>query len=366
MSSALSVLSPSLSAKLAALAKQPAHTEARHVLDEILAELANLPAHSVVRANREIATSAHLGWWQPEKRPMQIVPTHGALPFQLARLKYLLGLERVPSDTELLAANPNFAWLFLFHPSGFLREAALGRIASAPTSPFFLAALAWRLNDWVPPVRHAARRCLRRVLPHIEADVAANTASYLLGRRTTWARWTDEQKALDELFERSDVLAALAKLLLDGTTGPLSACLRHALRYPNIDAHLIELARHARQPAVRALAYRCLISGQADWVAGFEWMWIDKVYFSRRRIPKLETRQIVRSEPAANLLRDAARDRATVVRKVAADALIEGAKLPDQENFIAQLANDKSAAVRSRADFLLRHPPSADALTSKP
>ncbi|MFO1110548.1 MAG: hypothetical protein U1E61_15300 [Bradyrhizobium sp.] len=274
-------------------------------------------------------------------------------------------MERVPSDGKLLAADANFAWLFLFHPSGFLREAALRRITSAPTSPFFLAALASRLNDWVPAVRHAARRCLRRLLPHIEANVAANTASYLLGRRTTWARWTDEQMVLDELFERRDILAALAKRLRDETTGPLSAHLRHALRYPNIDAHLIELARRARQPPVRALAYRSLISGRAAWIVGFEWMWIDKVHFSRRRIPRFETRAITRSEPAVSLLCEAASDRAAVVRKVAADALIEGARLPNRENLIAQLANDKSAVVRSRADFLLRHSSPADALTSK-
>ena len=130
-------LPPSLSAKLATLAARPAPSETSHALDEILAELADLPAHSIVRASREIATSAQLGWWQQEKRPLRVIPTHGAaLPWRigvpLQRLRYQLGLEwsaaPVLSDKELLAANSDLAWLFLFHPNGYLREAALWRV----------------------------------------------------------------------------------------------------------------------------------------------------------------------------------------------------------------------------------------------
>jgi hypothetical protein len=43
----------------------------------------------------------------------------------------------------------------------------------------------------------------------------------------------------------------------------------------------------------------------------------------------------------------------------ALDALIAArAQLPDENNLIARLADDRSPAVRSRADFMLRHPPS--------
>jgi hypothetical protein len=262
-----------------------------------------------------------------------------------------------PSDEERLAANAKLAWLFLFHPSGYRRVAALHRINTAPASPFFLAALAWRLNDWVPQVREAARLCAERELPLVDAEVAATAAPYLLGRRITWSRWTQEKDTLDQVFARRDVLEALVAQLLVGTTGPLAACLRHTLRFVDIDGHLIELARRARQPSVRALAYRCLIAGRVDWIVGFEWMWIDKVYFLRRRIPKLGTRLIAQVEPAADLVREAAGDKSALVRKVAADALIaKQCQLPDQQTFVARLANDKSAAIRSRADFLLRHP----------
>ncbi len=354
-SPATPVLPPELSAKLAALATRPAHSETGHALDEILSALAKLPAHFVVRASREIATSAGLGWWQPEKRPIQIIPTHGAPPF--SRLKYFLGLEWVPSDNELLAANPNFAWLFLFHPSGYVREAALCYVDAPPESSFFFTALAWRLNDWAAPVRQAAEHCFKRISGEIAATVAADAALYLLERRFIWGRWRDEANILDLVFTRDDVLAALATHLQGKPTGPLATCLRHALRYPGIDQHLPRLAAAAVQPSVRAAAYRCLISGKAIWPVGFESIWIDKVYGLRRRAPMLETRTIQRDRPAADFVEAGIRDKSPFVRKVVADAMIAvRAQIPNEEKLVAHLAADRSSLVRSRADFLMRHP----------
>jgi hypothetical protein len=354
-SPAMPVLSPALSAKLAALATRPAHSETRHALDEILSELAKLPAHLVVRASREIATCAGLGWWQPEKRPVQIIPTHGAPPF--SRLKYLLGLERVPSDNELLAADPDFAWLFLFHPSGYVREAALCYVDGPPNSPFFFTALAWRLNDWVAPVRQAAKHCLKRISGEIAANVAADAAPYLLERRFIWGRWRDEANILDLVFTRDDVLAALATHLQEKPTSPVVTCLRHALRYPGIDQHLPRLAAAGVQPSVRAAAYRCLISGKAIWPVGFEWIWIDKVYGLRRRAPILETRTIQRDRPAADFVEAGIHDKSPFVRKVVADAMIAvRAQIPNEKKLVAHLAADRSSLVRSRAEFLMRHP----------
>src|SRR5262245_20229256 len=201
-----SILSPSLSAKLAALSTRPA---TNHEVDDILTELAALPAHLVVQASREIAITAGLGWWQPENRPRRVVPTHRLrLVFQRIKEWFWPKSPTVtfPPDRELLAANANLAWLFLFHPSGYLRLAALHRINTAPASPFFLAALAWRLNDWVPQVREAARLCAERELPLVDAQVAATAARYLLGRRIAWSRWTHEQITLDRVFARKDVL----------------------------------------------------------------------------------------------------------------------------------------------------------------
>ena len=48
-----------------------------------------------------------------------------------------------------LALHAATGWLLV-------AEAALNAINELPDTPFFLAALLWRLNDWVEPVRRAA------------------------------------------------------------------------------------------------------------------------------------------------------------------------------------------------------------------
>lgn len=322
-----------------------------------------LPAPLVVRASREIANVAGLGWWQPEKRPRQVVPSDRASLFlqQISdRLFPKSPPVSFPSDRELLAANPGFAWLFLFHPSGYLREAALWHIATPPTSPFFVAALAWRLNDWVGPVRRAAMKCFKRVSANIPAAVVADAALYLLERRFVWGRWSDEVAALDPMFARGDVLAALAVQLEKCPTGGLSGCLRSALRYPGIDQHLPRLANAAVQPSVRAIAYQCLILRKASWLVGFDWIWLDKVYGSQRRIPKLDSRGIESDRPVTDLIAEGIRDRSPFVRKIVADAMIVvRSQIADERALVSQLVNDPNPVVRSRGDFLTRHPRSS-------
>jgi hypothetical protein len=329
------ILPPALVAKLSALGATLEHGRPDPELAGVLADMSALPADKIVRACSEIVASARLGWapgrqsgWSPEW------------------LKQ-----------AYLQKEPNYAWLFLFHPNGFVREAALDAINDPPSSPFFLAALAWRLNDWVRPVRAAAKRCAERVLQRASVDVAATAALYLLDRRLVWRRWRDESIVLDHVFERRDVIAAIVDKLAAEPTGHLATHLRHILRYSGIDEHLMRLAVTARQPSVRAIAYRCLISGKADWVVGFEWTWVDKVYNIRRRLPTFQTRVVESECSPSEMIRAAAHDRSAIVRRIAADALIAARpRPPDADLLIAYLAKDKSAAVRSRADYMLRHP----------
>jgi hypothetical protein len=336
-----SVLPPSLTAKLSALGSRTDRDAMDATLKEIMIELSALPAGAVVRAAGEIAAAARL-WWQPAAHQWWWG---------------LAGAPKVDPDLKLLTKSPDYAWLFLFHHNGHVREAALGAIDTPPTSPFLFSALAWRLNDWALPVRSAARRCADRVLPQTSADVAAEAALYLLDRRLVWGRWRDEPKSLDAVFSQPDVIGSLASRIEERSTGPVARCLRHALRFPGIDAHLYRLATAARQPLVRAIAHECLSAGKASWVVGLEWMWIDKVYFKRRQVPKFETREIQRPLPLAELIKGAAGDKSAIVRKVAADALIAfRSEVPNAEDLISELAKDRSPAVRSRADFLLRHP----------
>jgi hypothetical protein len=330
----LTILTPALVANLAATAKPRAETSI--ALQDALAELSTLPASSIVRASYEIPAAARLGW-----QPL----THRLISAEPIFVR----------DLALMRRNPDYAWLFLFHPDGRVREAALDAIQTPPTSPFFLSALFWRLNDWAKPVRVAAERCLHRVEQRISPDVAASTAPYLLDRRYVWARWGTEADLLDHIFGRKGVLATLVPWLRREANGSLGKYLRHALRYDAIDEHLPILAAAAIQPQVRAIAYQCLLTNKASWVAGFEWIWIDKIYNIKKRVPKFESRPLPGVTSSPDLFWQAAHDRSVIVRRVAADMLIAAASpVPDADRLIAHLAEDESQSVRSRADYLRR------------
>ena len=86
---------------------------------------------------------------------------------------------------------PVFAWRFrpnlhapvlMFNRNGYIREAALKAINQLPDTPFFLAALVWRLNDWVEPVRRAAQYCANRELPRLSTRTIVGAAPFLLER----------------------------------------------------------------------------------------------------------------------------------------------------------------------------------------
>src|ERR1700732_5114368 len=114
-----SVLPPHLTPKCVALGTRPGRSNRE--LEDVLADLSALPPNLVVRASREIAIAARLGWWKPQKLPLRVVVA------SRARLGWwwpkkppwlVWPFSRDPSEQELLKKNHDYAWLFLFHPSG--------------------------------------------------------------------------------------------------------------------------------------------------------------------------------------------------------------------------------------------------------
>ncbi|MGJ4880664.1 hypothetical protein [Bradyrhizobium sp. HKCCYLRH1065] len=326
------------------IAKLSALTSTRENWDDelpaILTELSALPPQLVVLASRQIALAAHLGW-----------------PTSMDRLIPGFFGERIYfRELSIMRRTPECAWIFLFHPNGHVREAALDTLQTPPLSAFFLAAVAWRLNDWAEPVRRAAARYVQRVQRQIAPDVAASSAPYLLDRRHSWGRWgSSEADLLDEVFGRPDVLPIIAGFLQRTANGSLAKYLRLVVRYPAIDQYLPALAASAIQPQVRAIAYRCLLTGSVTWFAGYGLEWIDKVYGIRKRIPKFDRRPLQDIALPPGLFWQAARDASVIVRRAAADALIASrAAVPDEDRLIAHFEQDKNPSVRSRADFLRR------------
>jgi hypothetical protein len=307
------------------------------LLTDALSGLAALPPQAVVSADAQIARLAGLYTpWSPSPDPMA---------------------GRRPSFA-LLQREPRLAALFLFHRDGFIREAALDRSAKPPASPFFLAALAWRLNDWADQVRSAARDCAARLFPLTDADVVVGAAPLLLDRWRRWQRWGPEEIAIiDSMLRRPDVAERLVKdRFAKRLDGPLARELKYALRGPSLDPHLPFLAREAKHPAVRATALQALLQASASWPIGFGQEWIDKSFGRSRRVILTAKRPLTTGRISADdVIREGLRDRSSLVRRVAADALIERpGTFPGIDEVIARLNRDRSGPVRERADFLAR------------
>ncbi|TPQ50875.1 hypothetical protein C2U72_11215 [Prosthecomicrobium hirschii] len=262
-----------------------------------------------------------------------------------------------------IEAAPDLAWILLFDSNGYVREAALRRLKGPMVSPFRVAALAVRLNDWAAPVRAAAVAAMRRCGVATDPGVIAAAAMALIERSRVWGRWgANERAELEALVARPDVAAALAGILAMTATGAPHRVLRLALRQDGLDGALPRLARTAATPAVRALALKALLEGRAAWHAGTRVEWIDKRYGIARAVPVWAERPIRHDLPLPDLIAAGIADPAASVRKIAADGLIlHAAALGPIEPFVARLRADRNAAVRDRAAYLDRHFPAAPA-----
>lgn len=183
-------------------------------------------------------------------------------------------------------------------------------------------------------------------------------ASFLLDRWRRWQRWGKGEIAIiDGMLRRPDVVERLVKdRFAQRLDGPLARELKYALRGPSLDPHLPFLDRAAKHPAVRATALQVLLRGEAVWPIGYGQEWIDKSLGRRRGVTLTAKRPLtIERISVDDLIREGLRDRSSLVRRVAVDALIERhPTFPGVEEVIARLTHDRSRPVRERADFLAR------------
>jgi hypothetical protein len=326
-----SALPAPLFAALRRIAAARYHGESDRIANgEMVTELARLPVPVLPRADSEIAEVAdlRLGYWARLEARERIA-------------------EARAQDIEEMARAPELRWLNLFHRDGWLREAALHAIDTAPPGPFLFAAIAYRLNDWVEPVRAAAVACAGRVFPLTDPDHIAEAAMYLLRQAPLWGRWTDERRNLFDAFDSPAVAAGLARSLMQARTGPTAVVLARALKTPALDHWLPELSRRAIQPSVRAIALRTLIQRTARWSEGLRRQWVDKTMGRFRMVPDWATRSVPTDLPIAELIDQGLTDPAVRVRLAAADAVTEADG--DVERWVAAMEADHSPAVRERA-----------------
>ena len=312
--------------------------------------LANLTPAAVPRGGYEIRRLYKPD--EPWVRPVDEIPNQ-APPW------YRIGPGGGGSgERHRLTRYPDLGWLFLFHGDGYLRQAAMEALPGPPRSAFELAAICYRLNDWVENVRLAAEAYAARAFPETDPNVIAGAALFLLEMEPHLQRWSATGRAaVRHLLTRRDTAACLADTLQTALTGRQGYLLQQLLRDPSLDPYLHRLAHDAAHPGVRRVAMTCLLTGQARWLTGFRYEWIDKSMARRKRVPVHETRSLTVAGDLRALLSAAVADRSPKVRAVAADSLIAHRKeaTSDMDRLAARLAEDTSPSVRSRAAYYLTH-----------
>jgi len=260
------------------------------------------------------------------------------------------------TDRQLLKMERRLAWVFLFHGNGFVREAALESLTEPPNTPFFFAAIVWRLNDWAYEVRAAGLRAAQRLFPATPAEVIVGASSFLVGRTFYWGRWhKDDEAIVDRLLDRADVVALLARRFEFETAGPLGAQLKYALRRPGLDPYLRALSCDAKHPGVRAVALEALLRERVSWQSGFKKEWIDRRYGLFRQVLAHAERPLTEQLPSHPLIMQGLADKSALVRRVAVDAVIaRRTTFPGLADVIEKLSRDKSRRLRERAEFLKR------------
>jgi hypothetical protein len=250
--------------------------------------------------------------------------------------------------------RPGLARLYLFHSNGFLREAACEAITSLNGSAFILCALYARANDWVPQVRTAARKALERLLPTADHPTLIAALPTLMFRISEWERLDNKPELIRQLMCRTAVQAAVIDYLMTAQYGPVGRVFRTALANTFLDAKLLELGRGAASPQVRSIALETLLFQRARRRTGYTYEWVDKSFGHKRRVAKVEERRLSKARDAPALLRMMLADHASLMRKHAADYLIQFGREGLSLEEIRPLAADPNPGVAERVAFYLR------------
>ncbi|MBM1173004.1 hypothetical protein [Microvirga arabica] len=333
-----SVLPPDLQRAVARLGEVSAELVDEEALSAFVLGLHQLPVDAYPQAAKEIHLKGRL-YHQPGRK----------------RTHFLSLVWPTKTESNLLRQHSLLKFFYLFHGSGYLREAALKALDGPLESPFLFTCVAYRLNDWVKEVRQEALACAERAFPQTSPDIVAKAAFILLARVRDWHRWSEEAVILEETFSRPDVMECLASLLVTAATGPVGKALTFALRHQEMDHYLLQIFQAAIQPSVRALALRTLIEGRALWPEGLRKEWIDKSMGRFKLAVAYGERPIARPASLDSLIVQGAADQAAMVRRVAADGLVRyRASLNEVDQLTQKFAVDRSASVRERAIFILK------------
>ncbi len=253
--------------------------------------------------------------------------------------------------------EPELATVFLFHGSGYLREAALDLLDGPLDQPILCYGVAQRLNDWVPAVRVAAKAAMARCYPETATGTLAPAVWALMLNAAGWQRWGDGYtQFMGQVLSRQGLVAVLIEDCLRAFPG--SGRIFRALgQSPHVDLMLDQVARAAREPYLRAMAVECIAEGQVWWPTGGKVKrWLDRSMGHYRLDPELDHRPLTVSVDLATFLKKALADPAAVVRRRAMDALIQHRDRTDLSSLVGEVLSrtttDPDTGVTRRLDYL--------------
>ncbi|WP_203290754.1 hypothetical protein [Maricaulis parjimensis] len=273
--------------------------------------------------------------------------------------------ERSPSELvrltqATLQAEPDLLPTYLFHGNGHVRQTALEQLTADTLTPFTFVALCLRCNDWVDEVRNTALDRLKAVLPDLEPELLKAVLPALIRRMPSWRRMLSTRWAISAPAQPGNLSLILSvpaaqkaaiDSLLEHRPGPTTRMVLALARFDWLDEHLERLAVDAPAPGVRRVAVSALLTGSLRWP-------VRRKPAGSTRPGQVETvldhRPVTCQSDRASVFRLAARDRASSVRALAADALISDGPGAFARQDWAHLAKDKRHAVRSRMNFFHR------------
>lgn len=248
-------------------------------------------------------------------------------------------------------------WLDIISWDGYRREKTLRTISGAAPNAFFFSLALRRLNDWVPQVRKAARE----TLPELARSTAPiHVVEAICVSATNWNSWgrieSADKEIILHIIQQDSLIELFKSKLISSTSGPMATLFAQLGRTNILDKYIEEIASVAKQPFIRAKAYRCLFERKMSWSDGVRWEWTDKRYCQGHYVTTISERKISPEIPINDLLIQASADRSSIVRRVAAEFLIKELDNLGEKAiaFANMFAIDKAKSVSDRGLFALK------------
>lgn len=274
--------------------------------------------------------------------------------------------EKRAGELVQLSGRPDLAQVFLFHGDGFIREAALHRLSGPIRLPVVAYGLLERLNDWSPEVRSAAALAFDRCFPCTAPNILWEPVWICLQNAGQWSRWTGGyDRLVAAVLSHEPLTALLLQRLLEDLRGGTGTIFQALCRDSRFDRFLVQIAKSARHPSLRARAVDSISRGKVFWpLKTSRKVWIDRSAGLYRLEPEFASRPLSLPVDALPVLTKAVRDPSIVVRRIALDGVIahrdENRFRRLVESLLATPQSGPLPSIQSRLAFLLNGLPKQD------